>query len=95
MHTTNMLIIRVTTLVLTLMNAIIVAFASTGFADMLWYKVMSVVFLVASAAWNCWENNDFTSLAKLATSIYDKVKDGTLDREEVEDLLEKAELDAE
>lgn len=52
------------------------------------YQIISLIATIIIVLVNAWYNNDITKLARLAGSVFDSLKDGTLDEKEISDILE-------
>lgn len=83
--------IRTLSLILAISNQIIAVLGATSYADALWYQIASLVVTIVTAIVAAWNNNDFTSAAKLGTKVLDALQDGKITPEEVQELLDKNE----
>lgn len=83
-------IARTIALVLAFANQTVALIGSSGFASALWYQILSLVITIAAAGFSWWYNNDITKLAKIASAVFDAMKDGKISVEEVNELLKKS-----
>lgn len=80
-------IVRTILQVCAIVNQIIAVIGMTTFATAPWYQWVSVIVTFVITTVNWWENNDFTSFAKLGTKVVDALEDGKITSDEVLDIL--------
>lgn len=85
-------LVRTILFYLALINEVIAAVGRTSFASAVWYQWVSLIFVVVTAVFTWWYNQDFTSLARLAGKVLDDLQDGKLSKDEVEQLVEEEQL---
>jgi SPP1 family holin len=83
-------IIRTALLICALANQVIAIIGMTSFASEPLYQTITVIITVLVSALTAWKNNDYTHLAQLAGKVLLALRDGTLDEEEVNEILKKA-----
>ena len=52
-------------------------------------NVVSMLFLIGTAAWNCWKNRNLTKASQEAQAITDMIKNGEILVDDVEDIITK------
>lgn len=86
------LIIRLVVLVLVLLNTVLALCGVTAVnvSDNTVYEIVSVSATIVVALWNAYKNNNFTTASKLAQSVLDALKDGSLSQDRVEEILKES-----
>ena len=84
-------ILRISSLIMAIVNQVIAVIGATSFANATWYQVVSVVATIITAVISAWYNNDFTFFARLGTKVLDALQDGKITSDEVIDLLKENE----
>ena len=83
-------IIRTILFVCAIGNQIVAVIGMTSYASEYWYQVLSLVFTAIITIIAAWKNNNFTYFARLAGAVLEALRDGKISKEEVLDLLQKA-----
>ena len=83
-------IIRTIMLTLTYINQIIAVVGMNTFANSTLYQIITLVCTIIISAVAAWKNNNFTHLAQLSGKVLTALKDKTIDEQEIQDLLDKA-----
>lgn len=83
-------IIRTALLICAYINQIIALIGMTSFASSPIYQTITVIITIAVSALTAWKNNDFTHLAQLTGALFSALKDGKIEEDEVQSLLDKA-----
>lgn len=52
-------------------------------------NVVSVIFLIVTAAWNTWKNRNFTKASQEAQALTDMIKNGEILIDQIEDVIQK------
>ena len=52
-------------------------------------NIVSVIFLIVSAAWNTWKNRNFTKASQEAQALTDMIKNGEILIDQIEDVIQK------
>lgn len=52
-------------------------------------NVVTIVFLIGTAAWNTWKNRNLTKASQEAQAITDMIKNGEILIDQVEDIIHK------
>lgn len=82
-------IVRTIIQFLAYVNQIVAVFGMTSFASSPVYQWISFGVTLVITVINYWYNNDFTSNAKMAGSLFDMLKDGKITKEEAEEFINK------
>lgn len=87
-------VLRTFLMLLVLTNQVIAAIGKIdGFADIMWYQILSIILTVITTFITYWYNNDWTSAAKLGSKVIDALKDGKITKEEINNLLDECNKD--
>ena len=83
------LIIRILTLLFTLVNLILTSFGINPIpiSEDVAYQIISIVVTIGAVIWNAWKNNNFTPAAKVAQKVLDGIKSGKITAEKVDNLF--------
>ncbi|GAA6313950.1 hypothetical protein F290043J8_19760 [Mediterraneibacter gnavus] len=52
-------------------------------------NIVSVIFLIVTAAWNTWKNRNFTKASQEAQALTDMIKNGEILINQIEDVIQK------
>ena len=52
-------------------------------------NIVSVIFLIVTAAWNTWKNRNFTKASQEAQVLTDMIKNGEILIDQIEDVIQK------
>lgn len=52
-------------------------------------NIVSVIFLIVTAAWNTWKNRNFTKASQEAQALTDMIKNGEILIDQIEDVIQK------
>ena len=52
-------------------------------------NIVSVIFLIVTAAWNTWKNRNFTKASQKAQALTDMIKNGEILIDQIEDVIQK------
>lgn len=52
-------------------------------------NIVSVVFLIVTAAWNTWKNRNFTKASQEAQALTDMIKNGEILIDQIENVIQK------
>ena len=52
-------------------------------------NIVSVIFLIVTAAWNTWKNRNFTKASQEAQALTDMIKKGEILIDQIEDVIQK------
>lgn len=52
-------------------------------------NIVSVIFLIVTAAWNTWKNRNFTKASQEAQALTDMIKNGEILIGQIEDVIQK------
>ena len=52
-------------------------------------NIISVIFLIVTAAWNTWKNRNFTKASQEAQALTDMIKNGEILIDQIEDVIQK------
>lgn len=52
-------------------------------------NIVSVIFLIVTAAWNTWKNRNFTKASQEAQALTDMIKNGDILIDQIEDVIQK------
>ena len=52
-------------------------------------NIVSVIFLIVTAAWNTWKNRNFTKASQEAQALTDMIKNGEILNDQIEDVIQK------
>lgn len=52
-------------------------------------NIVSVIFLIITAAWNTWKNRNFTKASQEAQALTDMIKNGEILIDQIEDVIQK------
>lgn len=52
-------------------------------------NIVSVIFLIVTAAWNTWKNRNFTKASQEAQALTDMIKNGEILFDQIEDVIQK------
>lgn len=52
-------------------------------------NIVSVIFLIVTAAWNTWKNRNFTKASQEAQALTDMIKNGEVLIDQIEDVIQK------
>lgn len=52
-------------------------------------NIVSVIFLIVTAAWNTWKNRNFTKASQEAQALTDMIKNGEILIDQIEDVVQK------
>lgn len=81
----------ITLLVLALINAVLQMFGMNVLPiqndDI--SNIVSVIFLIVTAAWNTWKNRNFTKASQEAQALTDMIKNGEILIDQIEDVIQK------
>ncbi|MBR5285688.1 MAG: hypothetical protein IKU30_02210 [Clostridia bacterium] len=82
-------VLRTVLFYLSLANEIVAIIGKTTYAQAEWYQWLSVSLLAVTAIIAWWYNNDYTEMATIARDIFDALKDGVIEKDEIKHILEK------
>lgn len=68
-------------------NQVLVLFGDMPFGNTYTYKIISFILTIVITGITYWYNNDWTSMAKVGTQIYEIIKDGKVTEDEVVDFI--------
>lgn len=74
--------------ILAYVNQVIAVFSTASFAQNLWYQIISLVATLVTSAVTYWYNNDWTALAILTGKVFTALKDGKIDKNDLEQFME-------
>lgn len=74
-------------------NQIVAVIGMTSYASEPWYQILSLVFTAIITTIAAWKNNNFTYFARLTGALLEALRDGKITKEEVIELLEKAQTE--
>ena len=83
-------ILRLVGLAVTVINLIVAEILRNKgieFAGSVAYEVISIIATIVMAGINAWYNNDITAFAKVAGRIFEALKDGKINIDEVQGIL--------
>ena len=83
-------IIRTILLICALANQIVAIVGMTSFASSPTYQAITVIVTVIVSTITAWKNNDYTHIAQLAGRVLTALRDGKIEEDEVNKILEKA-----
>ncbi len=83
-------IIRTILFICAIGNQIVAVIGMSSYASEPWYQILSLVFTAIITAIAAWKNNNFTYFAQLTGAVLTALRDGKITKEEVIELLEKA-----
>lgn len=52
-------------------------------------NIVSVIFLIVTAAWNTWKNRNFTKASQEVQALTDMIKNGEILIDQIEDVIQK------
>lgn len=52
-------------------------------------NIVSIIFLIVTAAWNTWKNRNFTKASQEAQALTDMIKNGEILIDQIEDVIQK------